>query len=218
MSPAWLLDFFAPVMLVLAAVSATRLAAVWLPIHQLSSVDPTGSRSAPRDCCGADTGIAHLLMGIAMAGMLEPDVNTLPPQAWEAIFGLLAAWFAWRIADDTRVNTLRSLVSGDRAVQLLHCAAMVYMFAAPRTSDGICTTGLANSVVGALKFPAVALAFAAVLVGFCVKDLLGQLPDRRHSLRLTPSVDAAPSAGARSMMACRIAMGLTMAFMLVVMS
>jgi len=103
-------------------------------------------------------------------------------------------------------------------VQLLHCAAMVYMFAAPRTSDGICTTGLANSVVGALKFPAVALAFAAVLVGFCVKDLLGQLPDRRHSLRLTPSVDAAPSAGARSMMACRIAMGLTMAFMLVVMS
>jgi hypothetical protein len=86
----------APVMLVLAAVSATRLAAVWLPIHQLSAVDPTGSRSAPRDSCGADTGIAHLLMGIAMAGMLAPDVNALPPQAWEAIFGVLAAWFAWR--------------------------------------------------------------------------------------------------------------------------
>jgi Domain of unknown function (DUF5134) len=67
-------------------------------------------------------------MCIAMAGMLAPCVKTLPPPAWEAIFGLLTAWFAWRLVGDTKVNSLRSLVSGHRAAHLFHCAAMVYMF------------------------------------------------------------------------------------------
>ena len=89
MSPAWLLDILAALMLVVAAVSATCLATARLPASRLSAAEPTGSRSSPRGSGGADTDIAHLLMCIAMAGMLAPSVKTLPPHAWEAIFGLL---------------------------------------------------------------------------------------------------------------------------------
>jgi hypothetical protein len=107
MSPAWLLDILAALMLVVAAVSATRLATARSPANRLSAAEPTGSRSSPRGSGGADTDIAHLLMCIAMAGMLAPSVKTLPPHAWEAIFGLLTAWFAWRFVGDTRPAPFR---------------------------------------------------------------------------------------------------------------
>jgi Domain of unknown function (DUF5134) len=109
MSPAWLLDILSALMLVVAAVSATRLVTAWFPANRLSVADPTGSRSSPRGSGGADTDIAHLLMGIAMAGMLAPSVKTLPPHAWEAIFGLLTAWFGWRLVGDIPHPKLTSL-------------------------------------------------------------------------------------------------------------
>lgn len=188
MSPAWLLDIPAALMLLVAAVSAARLAIC----------------SPPRGAHGADADIAHLLMGIAMAGMLAPGVTTLPPFAWAAIFGLLAAWFAWRLAcdilaGDIRVNGLRSLVRGHRAAHLLHCAAMVYMLAALTASNGIDMTAICSSTTRSL--PALALAFAFVLVCQSGWDVLGQLSARRYRLGVAPS--------------SRIAMGVTMAIMLI---
>jgi hypothetical protein len=218
MSPAWLLDILAALMLVVAAVSATRLATARLPANRLSAAEPTGSRSSPRGSGGADTDIAHLLMCIAMAGMLAPSVKTLPPHAWEAIFGLLTAWFAWRLVGDTKVNGLRSLVSGHRAAHLFHCAAMVYMFAALTTSDGMDMTGMGSGMARSLKYPALALAFAFVLVCYSVWDLLGQLSGRRYSLGVAPSAGAAPAGDTAPTVACRIAMGVTMAFMLLITS
>jgi hypothetical protein len=211
----WLLDILAALMLVVAAVSATRLATARLP--RLSAAESTGSRSSPRGSGGADTEIAHLLMCIAMAGMLAPIVKTLPPHAWEAIFGLLIAWFAWRLVGDT-MNGLRSLVSGHRAAHLFHCAAMVYMFADLPTSDGMDMTGMGSGMAQSLKYPALALAFAIVLVCYSVWDLLGQLSGRRYSLGVAPSAGAAPAGDTAPTVACRIAMGVTMAFMLLFMS
>ncbi len=171
--------------------SATCLATARLPANRLSAAEPTGSRSSPRGSGGADNDIAHLLMCIAMAGMLAPSVKTLPPHAWEAIFGLLTAWFAWRLVGDTKVNGVRSLVSGHRAAHLFHCAAMVYMFAALTTSDGMDMTGMGSGMARSLKYPALALAFAFVLVCYSVWDLLGQLSGRRYSLGVAPSAGAA---------------------------
>jgi hypothetical protein len=103
MSFAWLLDILVAIMLAVAAINATRLGTIWLTTDRLLATGPTGSRSSPRGSRGADTGIAHLLMGIAMAEMLAPSLTTLPPPAWAAIFGLLAVWFAWRLVGDMRV-------------------------------------------------------------------------------------------------------------------
>jgi hypothetical protein len=211
MPPAWLLDILAALMLMIAAVSATRLAIAWWPANRLSAAELTRSRPLPRGPGGADTDIAHLLMGVAMAGMLAPSVKTLPPQAWEAIFDLLTTWFAWHLVGDANLNGLRFLVSGHRAAHLFHCAAMVLMFAALTTSDGICMTGMGSGMARSLKYPV--LAFAVVLVCYSVWDLLGRLSGRRYGLGLAPSSgDTAPTA------ACRIAMGVTTAFMLLAMS
>jgi Domain of unknown function (DUF5134) len=193
MSPAWLSGILAALMLVVAAVSATRLATARLPANRLPAAEPTESRSSPRGSGGADTDIAHLLMCIAMAGMLAPSFKTLPPHAWEAIFGLLTAWFAWRLVGDTKVNGLRSPVSGHRAAHLFHCAAMAYMFAALATSDGMDMTGMGSGMARSLQYLALALAFAFVLVCYSAGDLLGQLSGRRYSLGGAPSAGAAPA-------------------------
>jgi hypothetical protein len=213
-SPAWLFEVLAALMLVVAAVSATRLATAWSPANRLSAAEPTSSRWSPRGWGGADIDIAHLLMCVAMAGMLAPSVKTLPPRAWEVIFVLLAAWFVWRIVSDIKVNGLRSLVSGRRAAHPFHCAAMAYMFAALTTSGGMDMTGMGSGMAGSLNYPDLALAFASVLVWYSVWDLLGQLSGRRYCLGVAPSASAAPAGDTAPTVACRIAMGVTMAFML----
>jgi hypothetical protein len=63
-----------------------------------------------------------------------------------------------------------------------------------------------------LDGPPLALTFACVLV--CLRDLLGQLSARRDSLGHAPPAGAAATGDA----ACRVAMGATMAFMLLIMN
>ena len=79
MTPSWILDIFAALMLVVAAVSAGRLV-VAQPWRQ-------GAQRAAL----ADIDVAHLLMAIAMAGMLTASLQTLPNGAWEVIFAVLTA-------------------------------------------------------------------------------------------------------------------------------
>jgi len=43
-----------------------------------------------------DVNVAHVTMGVAMAGMLVPALTTLPTGVWEAVFVGLAGWFSWQ--------------------------------------------------------------------------------------------------------------------------
>jgi hypothetical protein len=178
MTPAWILDIFATVMLAVAAVSAGRLVMVW--------PWPGGSVST-------DTDVAHLLMAIAMAGMLVPSLTTLPALAWEVIFGLLSAWFACRV-----IRAGRHCVP-----HLIHSAAMLYMFlalTAPAAGGG---TGMSGSTMQTLNYPTLAFAFGLVLAGYCVWDL-DQLSGTRRAFGGGPA-------------GCRVAMGVTMTLMLFLM-
>ena len=114
MTPAWILDIFAAIMLVVAAVSAARLVA---------------ARPWQRGAVITDTDISHLLMGIAMAGMLAPSLTTLPNDAWAVVFGVLAVWFGYRVVRDYQASGARALAVGHCAPHLVHSAAMLYMFA-----------------------------------------------------------------------------------------
>jgi Domain of unknown function (DUF5134) len=192
-SPTPILDVLAAIMLVTATVSGTRLAAAGRP--------PAGWQS------DVAHDVTHLLMGVAMAGMLAASLTTLTPGAWEAIFGALTGWFAWRAARDARVAGIRALVSGHSAVHLMQCAAMVYLFAAVTTSSGMPMTGM-GAASPSLEFPALALAFASVLAA-CTAGDIGQLAVRRYRRALAPSAGAAATS--------RIVMGVTMAFMLLIM-
>jgi Domain of unknown function (DUF5134) len=174
MSPAWLLDAFAALMLAVAAVSAVLLVAARPWRRAVVAVDRDG---------------AHLLMAIAMAGMLAPGLRTLPDHVWEVIFGLLAVWFAVRVARDARANGVRALAGGHCAPHLVHSCSMVYMFAAMTTvaggaagMDGMAgMPGAVGSAMMTLRYPLLALVFAFVLAGYSIWDL-DQVSGRRYRL------------------------------------
>jgi hypothetical protein len=164
MIPAWILDIFAAVMLVVAGVSAVRLVAA-RPWRQ-------GARSAAL----ADIDVAHLLMAIAMAGMLTASLRTLPNGAWAVIFAAMTAWFGYRVVRDAQVSGARALAGGHCAPHLIHAGAMVYMFVAftaPAAHGSGGMGGMAGGMsgMGTLQLPLLAFLFALVLIGYGIWDL-----------------------------------------------
>jgi hypothetical protein len=238
-TPAWVLDALAALMLLVAALSAARIAL---------------STPWRRDASIADTDGAHLLMAIAMAGMLAPSLGTLPDTAWEAVFGVLTAWFAGRVAREAAAVGRGALAGRHCAPHLAHGASMLYMFlaaTAPAARTGT-AEGMGGMSAGAgsaamtLSLPTLALVFAFILVGYAVWDL-DQLSGRRYATAARVSLagtgqveggpiavpvtaaagrgrDGAPRAGDAAAfllspavtVGCRIAMGVTMAFMLLI--
>ena len=107
--PAWLAAGLAVLMIVIAACRAGRPA-----IARLRD---------KRTEIGADG--LHVLMGIAMAGMLQPQLALASGPVWSAVFAAGAAWFAWQAAPAARrAGWPRRAHPGPHAVE---CAAMVYM-------------------------------------------------------------------------------------------
>ena len=170
MTPAWILGIFAALMLAVAAVSAARLVA---------------ARPWQRGSLLIDTDVAHLLMAIAMAGMLASSLATLPNTAWDVIFALMTAWFAFRVFSDARANGVRALAGGHCAPHLAHSAAMLYMFAAiaAPAAGGSAMSGMGGASASAmqtLRYPTLAFAFALILIGYSIWDI-DQLSGRRYS-------------------------------------
>ena len=61
---------------------------------------------------------------------LVGSLRTLPDSAWEVVFGVLTAWFGYRVVRDARVNGVRALAGGHCAPHLVHSAAMLLLFLA----------------------------------------------------------------------------------------
>jgi hypothetical protein len=178
MIPAWILDVFAAIMLVVAGVSAARLVA---------------ARPWERGAVVTDTDISHLLMGIAMAGMLAPGLTTLPNDAWAAVFGVLTLWFGCRVTRDYQANGARALAVGHCAPHLVHSAAMVYMFlaiTAPAAGGGAGMGGMTG--MSTLSVPTLAFLFALILAGYSIWDL-DQLSSLRRGLVAAVAGAASPA-------------------------
>jgi hypothetical protein len=83
-----------------------------------------------------DLDISHVVMGVAMAGLLVPRLSVLPDGAWEAVFGVALGWFGWRFIRASLIRAHRGHVHGDAAPGAHHAAhvlasgAMLYMFIA----------------------------------------------------------------------------------------
>ena len=182
MTPAWVLDILAALMLVVVAVSAVRLGL---------------ARPWRKGGVVTDTDVSHLLMGIAMAGMLVSGLATLPNGAWEVIFALLTVWFGCRVAADARRSGARALAGGHCAPHLVHSAAMLYMFLALATAPGGPGMGAmgGGSAAQTLKYPTLAFVFALILVGYAIWDI-DQLSGKRYSrVGAILTVAAVPAAG-----------------------
>jgi len=234
--PAWLTGTFAALMLTVACYCAGRLAVArrW------------------RRPTALDTDAGHVLMGVAMAGMLVARLHILPAAAWETVFAAGAAWFAWRL-----LRSRRAAASSWRcphpAPHLVECAAMLYMlFLLPPLASRAATAapgtaGMAAMAAAGSRFSALALVVALFMIGYVVR-VVDHLPLRvpvtpapvltpaavlvpmatsapmvTSASASTPALDGTVSAGARPYLAprcaalCKIAMGLTMAYTLVLM-
>jgi Domain of unknown function (DUF5134) len=162
MTPSWILDILAGIMLLVAAISAGRLVA---------------ARSWAGSAREADIDVAHLLMGIAMAGMLVASLTTLPNGVWDGVFAVLTVWFGWRAYRESRGEGVRVLADGHRMPHLVHSAAMLYMFAALNapaaagSGGGMSGMGASGASMQTLSVPVVAFIFALWLSVYVVLDL-----------------------------------------------
>ena len=152
--PSWLADFLAAVMIATAAYCFSRLVAAW-----------RWQRRTDYDVDGV-----HILMGVAMAGMLVPRLNPFWDSGWEVIFGAAVAWFGWQTIRGYRGE----LAVGRRWVahhlqHVVACAAMLYMFLAVapgRTASA--GSGMSMGAGSSTTFPTLALLLTLALVGFVI--------------------------------------------------
>jgi uncharacterized protein DUF5134 len=113
--PSWAAAALAAVMIATAIYCAGRLAAARLW----------------RRSTEVDADAVHVVMGVAMAGMLLPGLSPLPGTVWEAAFAAAAAWFACRAIQSLRQGGTASRWRCSHPVpHLVESAAMVFMLAA----------------------------------------------------------------------------------------
>jgi hypothetical protein len=151
-APAWLTGSFTALMLTVATYCAGRLAV-------------TRRWQRPTEF---DTDAGHVLMGVAMAGLLVARLRILPAATWEAVFAAGTAGFAWQLVKSRRRTAAASWQCLHPAPHLVECVAMLYMFfaATPLTarSAAVGMAGLAPS-----RFSVLALLMALFMVGYVVR-------------------------------------------------
>lgn len=158
--PAWLADGFAAVMLLTALYCAARLV-----------LARTQRRPAEQD-----VDLTHVLMGVAMAGMLAPRIVPLPGPAqpdgalwagaWSLVFGLATVWFAGRIALSYRATGRLRPAGSHHLPHLIMSATMVYMLATVTRPGQPSGAGLAGTAGPSVHFPLLALILAQFMVGY----------------------------------------------------
>lgn len=159
--PVWVGDGFAAVLIVVGGYCLARLVAV-VPLDRQTHVD---------------VNVGHLLMAVAMTGMLVPGWHTLPDDVWGAAFLTLGLWFlgrvAWIVTRDgiARLSGPDGLHARHYAVHGVMAFAMVYMDAVARTAPGSSGGGMA---MGArVGVPSLTLLFMVVLLASAVWQLNG---------------------------------------------
>jgi hypothetical protein len=218
-APAWLTGIFAALMLTVAVYCAGRLIAArrW------------------RRPTEVDTDVGHVLMGVAMAGMLAASLRIMPALIWEPVFGAGALWFgsqALRARRGALTSPWRCL---HPAPHMVECAAMLYMFLILPTlsakTSGAGMDGMSGSAT-ASRFSFLALVLALFMFGYVVRvaDRL-TLPARALAFQPAGAGTPAPTGcGAastarpgrpflapRCSALCKMAMGITMGYMLILM-
>ena len=151
--PSWLAWMFASAMIAISVYCLTRLAASWRLRR------PTDHRVDGM----------HVLMGVAMAGMLVPRLRVFWTGGWEVIFAAGVAWFGWLAIREFRGRPTVGGRPGHHLQHVLACGAMLYMFLAAATVAKAAAGGAAMSgMAGAAHFPTLALVLALALIGYVV--------------------------------------------------
>jgi Domain of unknown function (DUF5134) len=205
-APAWLTGSFAAASLAVAVYCAGRLIAArrWRRPTEL------------------DTDGAHVVMGVAMAGMLVVGLRTLPSAAWEVVFAAATAWFGYRMLRARRGARPSPWRTSHPLPHLVECGAMVFMFLvlpASAAAGGLSMTMAATES----RFSFLTLPLAVFLFGYVV-----WVGDRvaLHAPALATGSGSGSGSGSaaipsylapRCAAICKITMGITMGYMLILM-
>lgn len=209
--PAWLTGIFASAMLAVAVYCTGRLVASrrWRRPTEL------------------DTDGAHVVMGLAMAGMLVSGLRTLPSAIWELVFAAGAAWFGYRMLQARRGAQPSPWRSSHPLPHLVECGAMAFMFLILPAS-AVAGTSMTMTATQS-RFSFLTLPLALFMFGYVV-----WLADRVTLRASASALAAAPASGASSpspspspepapylaphcAAICKITMGITMGYMLILM-
>jgi uncharacterized protein DUF5134 len=179
--PAWLTDIFAAVMITVAAYCASRLVvARWW--RRPTDVDSDG---------------VHVVMGVAMAGMLVTGLRFLPAGIWEVVFAAAAGWFGWRFVRVRRGTPLSQWRCPQPGPHLVECGAMLYMFLAV-PAVAVAAKGAAGGMGGmsatGSRFSFLALVLALFMFGYVVR-VGDRLTARTPALAVAVPAVAVPVAG-----------------------
>jgi Domain of unknown function (DUF5134) len=188
--PGWLSGIFAALMLTVATYCTGRLVAarVWRRPTEL------------------DTDSAHVVMGVAMAGMLVSALRAFPSSLWEGVFAAGAGWFGYQALRSRRGAPGTPWRCLQPAPHLVECAAMLYVLLAVRPAATFVPLLLAVFLLGwavrladglAVRVPAFAVALGGPVAGSGVAS--------RQDMPLAPRCAAL----------CSMAMGITMGYMLI---
>jgi hypothetical protein len=203
--PSWLAHAFAAVMILTACYSASRL--VLSRLHEPATE--------------ADADVLHVVMGTAMAGMLVPQLALLPATTWMVVFGTGAAWFGG-CALRSRSQSRSSWPCRYPVPHLIECVAMLYMLMAVRETRpgaGMAMPGMGTSPSTPAGFPALSVVLALFMLGYIMwtTDQLASLARAKISVRGQP-IPASQALLAPGLAAFgKIAMGITMGYMLILM-
>jgi hypothetical protein len=226
--PGWLAGIFAALMLTVAVYCAGRLVAAraW---HRPTELDTDGG---------------HVVMGVAMAGMLVSGLRTFPVSLWAGVFAAGAAWFGYHALRARRGAPACPWRCLQPAPHLVECAAMLYMLLAVRASAVVLPLLLAVFLLGwvirladrlSVRVPAFAAALgtpapvpapvpmaAAVSAGPLIPAQAPVIPAQAPADDPAGSASAAPGRqglplAPRCATLCSMAMGITMGYMLITM-
>ena len=121
-----------------------------------------------------DVNVAHVTMGVAMAGMLVPALTTLPTGVWEAVFVGLAGWFSWQSVRFVARHLGRSggqlrHVSHYLTHLVMACAMLYMYFAAPTGgADNVGGMSMGGATGATANFVGLPLFFLIVLAASAV--------------------------------------------------
>lgn len=164
----------------------------------------------------------HILMGIAMAGMLEPPLSVLPTVAGQAAFTASAAWFGWKSLLASRAPTGAIPPHRVPLPHFVESLAMIYMLL-PGTAatPGMTMPGTHHTGPGGSRV-IIALLLSLSMVGYAIWAAATLTPSASpagtQDRRTTPREPAGRGGGRiapRLAAGYQIAMSITMGYMLI---
>ena len=211
LTPLWLGDLLAAVVLATAVYCASRI--VYAKLRGRSTHD--------------DADGLHVLMGVAMAGMLTTHLADLAPVrgpvhvAWVTVFAACTAWFGYRAV---RQRGQAPEHGSGTLVHLLGSAAMLYMLAVAASGGATAVSSMSGtSGASSTRLPEFGIVLAVLATGAAVLilDRITSAVTTVSVVSVSAPVSADPVSrrvlAPRAAEGCHLAMCVITAYMLVAM-